>query len=238
MSRLAIAITKAHRSKHKSTLSASALAVILAAGSSSAAAQERIEFDGHQHGSALVQIALEHNQISATLRSPSANFLGFEHAPESAEEKAAMAALETSFSQDFGLLSFNSEAQCSVQQISLAQALETADEHDDHDEAHGHDDHDEEHGHDDHDEEHGRDDHDKEHGHDDHDKEHDHKEGEVHSEIVVHWRFNCSEPNALSTIKTTVFNKYQGLEQLEVQFISERVQHGASLNAKQPSTSF
>ncbi|GHD43339.1 Protein of unknown function [Marinobacter persicus] len=49
---------------------------------------------GHQHGRAELQLSIEETRIDAFLLSPAANLVGFEHAPETDEQKQALADLQ------------------------------------------------------------------------------------------------------------------------------------------------
>lgn len=67
-----------------------AFSVLLLTGT--AAAQDNPA--GHQHGRAELQLAIEEAHIDAFLLSPAANLVGFEHAPETDEQKQAFADLQ------------------------------------------------------------------------------------------------------------------------------------------------
>lgn len=202
------------------------LSLLGALGINNAAAQERIEHQGHQHGSALIQIALQGSALNVILTSPSANLLGFEHAATSEQELQTLAQLKRDFAQDLSLLSFNSQAGCKVNQISVEQTFEEHEHHDDE----GHDEH-----HDD-----------KEHNkHHDSEGHNEASEAEttdnpavVHSEIVAQWRFHCNQPERFKTLQSQLFAKYPTLEKISVEFISDSRQSGATLTAKQPSIDF
>ncbi|WP_370277365.1 DUF2796 domain-containing protein [Pontibacterium sp.] len=119
--------------------------------------------------------------------------------------------------------------------------------HDDHHEEHAshekHDDHDDHHAHKEHakHDAHGKDEHDHAHHdkHDDHDDHHKHEEhahhvGEEngHSDLSVHYYYQCSAPEKLNSLEVGLFKAFPALEKLNLQLITPRVQQGKTLTAR------
>ncbi len=116
--------------------------------------------------------------------------VGFEHAPETAEQKKVFEQAIAQLNKPEELFSFNN-ASCTLKFKSVTNTSE--DDHDDHEGDHA------EHGHDDHKghdhAEHAHDDHEghdhAEHDHDDHEG-YDHSEG-GHGEFTVEYHYQCSD---------------------------------------------
>ncbi|CAK2871816.1 DUF2796 domain-containing protein [Vibrio crassostreae] len=122
--------------------------------------------DAHVHGQVEVNIAQDGQELLVEVTAPGADVVGFEHAPETAEQKKVFEQAIAQLNKPDELFSFNN-ASCTLKFKSVTNTLEgDHDEHEGHDHAeHGHDDHE---GHDH-----------AEHDHDDH-KDHDHAEHEGH----------------------------------------------------------
>ncbi len=119
----------------------------------------------HVHGQVEVNIAQDGQELLVEVTAPGADVVGFEHAPETAEQKKVFEQAIAQLNKPDELFSFNN-ANCTLKFKSVSNTLES--DHDEH-EGHDHEGHDHaKHEHDDHK------DHDHaEHEHDDH-KGHDH----------------------------------------------------------------
>ncbi|MEZ9682963.1 DUF2796 domain-containing protein, partial [Vibrio splendidus] len=131
--------------------------------------------EAHVHGKVEVNIAQDGQELLVEVTAPGADVVGFEHAPETAEQKKVFEQAIAQLNKPEELFGFNN-ASCTLKFKSVTNTLEDDhDDHEGHDHAEGeHDDHEghdhAEHDHDDHK------DHDHaEHDHDDH-KGHDHAE--------------------------------------------------------------
>jgi len=131
-----------------------------------AKAQTERDLDSHEHGAALLNVAIDGDQLFIELESPWNNVVGFEHAPETEEQHQlvdAAAELLENPSELFALAAGNCALTSSAIEsgISLEHDEEHHDDHDDeHDEHAEKDDHDEHHD-DEHDEHAEKDDHDE-----------------------------------------------------------------------------
>lgn len=169
-----------------------------------AVANTERDLDSHEHGAALMNVAIDNDSLLIELETPWNNLVGFEHAPGNEEQEEmvheAMEALEEP--EDlFDIAGGGCEHTSTTIENTMAMGDDHHDDHDDdhkdgdghdhdddhkdehdhdddHKEADGHDhddDHKDGHGHDDHKDEHDHDDDHKDgHGHDDHKDEHDH----------------------------------------------------------------
>ena len=88
-------------------LSASALAP-------SAFAEEKRELGSHEHGAATLQVAIEGDGVEMALEVPGENIVGFEHAPETDEQKAAVEAERERLADPLALFVLPEDAGCEV----------------------------------------------------------------------------------------------------------------------------
>jgi len=187
-------------------------------------AQTERELDSHEHGHALLNVAIDNEMLSVELETPWDNLVGFEHKPGNNEQQALVDNALADLNDPTKLFDFVG-AQCTLVETMVENSA-SEDEH--HDDEHGHDD--DEHGHDD--DDHDEDKHDDEAHHDDeHDEEHaDHNdEGETHSEIRVSYNFECDDINKLEAINVKFFGLWTGFEELDAQLIGPGGQAAAEL---------
>lgn len=79
----------------------------------------------HEHGSVKLAIAVENNVMEVDFDGPSESFIGFEHAPKSAKEKAKYEAAKTLWEKDLlTLLSPAAELDCKISEASFEQEVE------------------------------------------------------------------------------------------------------------------
>ncbi|UPR35434.1 DUF2796 domain-containing protein [Vibrio cyclitrophicus] len=200
----------------------------------------------HVHGQVEVNIAQDGQELLVEVTAPGADVVGFEHAPETAEQKKVFEQAIAQLNKPEELFSFNN-ASCTLKFKSVANTLEG--DHEGHDHAeHGHDDHKDhdhaEHDHDDHkDHDHAEHDHDDhkdhdhaEHDHDDHEG-HDHSEG-GHGEFTVEYHYQCSDVAKLDTVSTQWFSKFSNTEKMTVNLLTDTAQVQEVLNAERISFRF
>ncbi|BDR14684.1 DUF2796 domain-containing protein [Vibrio sp. STUT-A11] len=213
--------------------------------STTAMAEEYRQHEAHVHGHVEFNIAQDGKDLLVEITAPGADVVGFEHAPENADQeqelKQAIAKLEDTSS----LLTINPQTQCEIADVHVEHTLGSS--HDDHDhEGHDHDEHDhhdhEDHDHDEHEhhdhEGHDHDEHEHhdheghdhdEHDHDDH-EHHDHDTHSGHGEFSAQYRFNCEQIGELSKIKTSWFNQFPNTESVSVNLFTDTTQSAASLD--------
>ncbi|MCG9641660.1 DUF2796 domain-containing protein [Vibrio sp. Isolate34] len=198
----------------------------------------------HVHGQVEVNIAQDGQELLVEVTAPGADVVGFEHAPETAEQKKVFEQAIAQLNKPDELFSFNN-ASCTLKFKSVTNTLEgDHDDHEGHDHAeHGHDDHEghdhAEHDHDDHkDHDHAEHDHDDHEGHDHHDHEgHDHSEG-GHGEFTVEYHYECSDVAKLDTVSTQWFSKFSNTEKITVNLLTDTAQVQEVLNAERISFRF
>lgn len=152
--------------------------------------------DAHVHGQAELSFAAENDEIYVELHSPLINFAGFEHAPETAEQKTAYdAVIETLRAGNF--LTFQG-GDCVLSNVTL----ETPgfDDREEHDGAH--------HEHDHHDNDH-------------HDDAHDHETEHAHADIDASYRYSCGRLDRLEEIHVGLFDRFEGTQEIAVVYLGE-----------------
>lgn len=151
-------------------------------------AEEYRQHEAHVHGHVEFNIAQDGKDLLIEITSPGADVVGFEHAPENAEQEQALKQAIAALKDTDKLFAINQQAKCVIEDVHVSHTLgqDSHEGHDHHDhEGHDHD-HDHEHKGHDH-EEHAHDDHDghEHHDHEGHDHEgHDHEHG-GHGELLL-----------------------------------------------------
>ncbi len=169
--------------------------------------------DAHEHGAAVLSIAQQGKEFELLLHSPAFNIVGFEHHPNSDHERALVNDAMQTLNQGEALFSFPSSAKCELERVDVDSRLSIEG---DHDEDHDHEaDHDEEHEH--------ESDHDEEHEH-----ESDHDGG--HSDVDVQWHFSCAHSEKVSSITVTLFERFQHLNTLNVEYLLTNKQGATALS--------
>ncbi|MEZ8575340.1 DUF2796 domain-containing protein [Vibrio splendidus] len=218
--------------------------------------------EAHVHGKVEVNIAQDGQELLVEVTAPGADVVGFEHAPETAEQKKVFAQAIAQLNKPEELFGFTN-ASCTLKFKSVTNTLEDDhDDHEGHDHAEGeHDDHEghdhAEHDHDDHkDHDHAEHDHDDhkghdhaEHDHDDHEghdhaehdhddhEGHDHSEG-GHGEFTVEYHYQCSDIEKLDTVNTQWFSKFSNTKSMTVNLLTDSAQIQEVLNADRISFRF
>jgi hypothetical protein len=77
----------------------------------------------HVHGVAKLGVAVQGATVTLALESPLDSLIGFEHAPRSAAERAAVTALRATMQAPRELFKFNTEAACSLVKAEAESAL-------------------------------------------------------------------------------------------------------------------
>ncbi|MFS1420820.1 zinc uptake protein ZrgA [Vibrio splendidus] len=218
--------------------------------------------EAHVHGKVEVNIAQDGQELLVEVTAPGSDVVGFEHAPETAEQKKVFEQAIAQLNKPEELFGFNN-ASCTLKFKSVTTTLEDDhDDHEGHDHAEGeHDDHEghdhAEHDHDDHkDHDHAEHDHDDhkghdhaEHDHDDHEghdhaehdhddhEGHDHSEG-GHGEFTVEYHYQCSDIEKLDTVNTQWFSKFSNTKSMTVNLLTDSAQIQEVLNADRISFRF
>jgi len=105
--------------RHGPIARATLLAAALAAGVGAASAQH----GAHVHGQATLRVAVERGTVQIEFEAPAESLLGFERAPRTAAERAAVESLRARFAKPGELFGLDAEARCTVASASVASPL-------------------------------------------------------------------------------------------------------------------
>ncbi|TNY57034.1 zinc uptake protein ZrgA [Vibrio parahaemolyticus] len=188
------------------------LAIIIGLSLSTVAtAEEYRQHSAHVHGHVEFNIAQDGSDLLLEITAPGADVVGFEHAPENAEQEKTLQHAVATLEDSNALFAINPQAQCEIEEVHVEHSL--GGQHEEH-EHHDHD-------------EHAHHDHDK-HEHDGHEG-HDHSEHSDHGEFTVQYRFHCAQVGELSRIQTDWFNQFPSTESVNVNLFTDTTQSATSL---------
>ncbi len=168
----------------------------------------------HEHGVARLNLAIEGRALEIELIAPGADIVGFEHAPTTPDQKAAVKDAVARLKAGADLFAPPKDARCALEKAKVESSLIEDDE-----------DHDHEH-------EHEKKEHEK---HDDH---HGHDDEEAHAEFRAHYHFECAEPAALIHLETRFFKTFPAAREIEARWITPKGQGAAELTASNPRMKF
>jgi hypothetical protein len=174
---------------------------------------EHRQHGAHVHGIGALNLALEGQEMHIELNSPAANIVGFEHAPSSEADQAALDKAVAMLKDGDRLFRFNAEAGCRMEKTDVSSSLlddghhEHEEHADEHKVAHEHEKY-------------------AEHDHDEHEHEH---EDETHSDIEAAYHFECDQPGKLTQLSVELFEIFPGTEKLNVQYVIESKQGAGKL---------
>lgn len=207
-------------------------------------AEEYRQHEAHVHGHVEFNIAQDGKDLLIEITSPGADVVGFEHAPENAEQEQALKQAIAALKDTGKLFAINKQAKCVIEDIHVSHTLsqDSHEGHDHHDhEGHDHDKHDHDgHEHDKHDhekhsahehDEHAHDDHHDHEGHEHHDEHegHDHEHG-GHGEFTAEYRYHCDSVADLNSIDTTWFKLFPATESISVNLFTDTTQSATNLS--------
>lgn len=191
----------------KTRLPFAALALISAGLAAGPAGAQNL--DAHEHGQGALTIVLDGRNLTLELKAPADDITGFEHQPETAEEKAKLESALALLGDPAKLFALPSEAGCAHAGSKIETGL--SGDHDDKEKArHGHD------GHAKHDD------------HSDGKKHAEHKE-DGHAEFNVYHEFDCASPDRLVFVEVKLFEAFPTFHEIDVQYIVGAKQGGAEL---------
>ncbi|ENP8341496.1 DUF2796 domain-containing protein [Vibrio harveyi] len=180
-------------------------------------AEEYRQHEAHVHGHVEFNIAQDGKDLLIEITSPGADVVGFEHAPENAEQENALNNAIAALKDTNKLFAINQQAKCVIEDVHVAHTL-GEESH----EGHDHDKHD--HDHDKH-KDHDHDEHDDHHDHDGHDHEHG-----GHGEFTVEYRYHCDSVADLNSIDTTWFKQFPATESISVNLFTDTTQSATNLS--------
>ncbi|HDM8184433.1 TPA: DUF2796 domain-containing protein [Vibrio harveyi] len=190
-------------------------------------AEEYRQHEAHVHGHVEFNIAQDGKDLLIEITSPGADVVGFEHAPENAEQENALNNAIAALKDTNKLFAINQQAKCVIEDVHVAHTL-GEESHEGHD--HDKHDHDHDHDHDKH-KDHDHDEHDDHHDHDGHEHHegHDHEHG-GHGEFTVEYRYHCDSVADLNSIDTTWFKQFPATESISVNLFTDTTQSATNLS--------
>lgn len=123
-------------------LAAGCLALTLAGAALAHDHEGHRQHGAHVHGLADMNIAVDGEVLEIELVAPAANIVGFEHAPRTDEQHAALDAAKQRLREADTIFGIDPAAECRASHVEVHSTLEDADDHDHHhhdDHAHDHD---------------------------------------------------------------------------------------------------
>ena len=158
----------------------------------------------HQHGLAVITLALEGDKIDVELESPAANIVGFEHVASTSEQRGVVDKARETLELSNKLFSFIG-AHCELNTLKIDTSA-VLDNEDLESEEHGHEDH----------------------GHSSNDDP-GHK---THSEISANYQFHCERSFKLTAISLGFLDHFPGIEKLKVVWVTDSNQGSTELTAE------
>jgi hypothetical protein len=163
------------------------------------------ELGAHVHGHGTLNIAIEGNRVSLGLEVPGMDIVGFEHAPSTDDQKAAVEKAKARLEKPLGLFSLPAAAGCTVAEANVAVEAEHGDHGDDHQ-------HEEK---------------------DDHD--HDDGAAGAHNQFEANYALDCANPSELTTITFEYFALFAGAHDLTVNVVTAKGQSKYEVSRSKPT---
>lgn len=188
------------------SLTLSLLTVVLAG---TAAADEHRELGPHEHGHGILNIAVEKNRVSMDLDVPGMDVVGFEHQPNTPEQKATAKRAEAALAEALSLFKMPDGAGCKVAEAKVSIEAEGA-----HDGAET-----------------------KESAAKPTDEPAEKAAGgepEGHNDYNVSYVLECEKPAAITTIQFGYFKAFEGAKALTVNVVSEKAQNSYEVTREKP----
>lgn len=164
--------------------------------------------EAHVHGLARMNLAVDGQEVEIELDSPLANFVSFEHEPETDAQKQEVRAMAATLQKAETLFILPVEAKCRLEKVSLEseaigdELLST--------------------------EKPGQAESKHEHSHDGHSHD-EHEEHGEHGDIEVEISFVCLAPEKLNGMTVDLFRAFPDLHKVEVQMVTSGKQGAAEL---------
>ncbi|MHA7228190.1 zinc uptake protein ZrgA [Vibrio campbellii] len=104
-------------------------------------AEEYRQHEAHVHGHVEFNIAQDGKDLLIEITSPGADVVGFEHAPENAEQEKALGDAVAALKNTDQLFAINKQAKCVIEDVHVSHTLgqDSHEGHEHHDEHEGHD---------------------------------------------------------------------------------------------------
>ena len=192
------------RKQFASTLALVAMSLIM---TSARAEEEHRELGPHLHGHGTLNIAIEDKRVSMELEVPGMDIVGFEHAPSTDDQKAAVEKAKGQLAKPLGVFSLPAAAGCTVAEAKVAIEAEHHDGDDD-----GHDAEKK-----------------------DAAKDEDHDEHAGHNQFRASYALDCTAPAELTTIAFDYFTLFAGAHDLTVNVVTTKGQSKYEVSRDKPT---
>ncbi len=185
-----------------------AIAAISLLTNAARAEDEHRELGAHVHGHGTLNIAIEDKRVSMELEVPGMDIVGFEHAPSTADQKAAVEKATAKLEKPLGVFSLPAAAGCTVAEAKVSVEAEhhhdgDDDDHDDHKDGAKDDD-----------------------GHDEH---------AGHNQFHANYALDCTNPNELTAINFDYFTLFAGAHDLTVNVVTAKGQSKYEVSRDKPT---
>jgi hypothetical protein len=111
------------------TISMIVLVAVLALLSQPGSAEEHRQLGAHVHGHGRLNIAIEDKKVAIELEAPGADIAGFEHEPNTPDQKAAIAEGKAKLANALALFSPSAEAGCELEHVKVSVEAEHEGKH-------------------------------------------------------------------------------------------------------------
>jgi hypothetical protein len=182
-----------------------AIAAISLLTTAARAEDEHRELGPHVHGHGTLNIAIENKRVSMELEVPGMDIVGFEHAPSTADQKAAVEKATAKLEKPLGVFSLPVSAGCTVAEAKVS--VEAEHHHDGGDDDHDHD--------------------------ADHKDDHDEHAG--HNQFYVNYALDCANPNELTAVTFDYFTLFAGAHDLTVNVVTAKGQSKYDVSRDKPT---
>jgi len=184
------------------------IAVLIAASAQANESHSHRPQTSHVHGIAALNLVVDGKAVHIELNSPAANLVGFEHAPVSEAERAAQKDALSTLKNADQLFRFNKAANCHAAQVEIESGSTQAARPPAQD------------------------------GHRHHESDDEEHADTRHSEITAMYRFTCDAPGELDTLRVGLFDAFPTINNMAVQYITDRRQGAATLSSGEPLLAF
>jgi Protein of unknown function (DUF2796) len=179
------------------------------AGVPAAAEEEHRELGAHEHGHATLDIAIEGKRVVMELEAPGHDIMGFEHAPENREQKAALKNAKAVLTKPLAIFKLPPDTGCKVTKSKVEVHTEDHDE-----DAHENEDHAK--------------------AKEQHADHHEDKDGRGHTEFHANFALECEKPAALTSIAFDYFKRFAGANSVTVNIVTDKAQNKYNITRESP----
>ncbi|MEH6525368.1 MAG: DUF2796 domain-containing protein [Sneathiella sp.] len=162
------------------------------------------QMDAHEHGHGELMMVHEGNNVMIELKLPGVDVVGFEHTPETEEQKNAVSEAIAKLRNAPEIFTLKEKAQCRFVKVQASSPLARDDGDHDHDGKH--------------DEKHD-------------DASHEQHEDEGHAEFRAEYHIHCEAPEHFRSLDVGLFRAFPSLEEIDYQILVPEGQYSGELEA-------